>query len=182
MERFDVLDEKGALTGKICTREQAHALGLWHRTAHVWIARFPSLLLLQKRSSTKDSYPGCWDISSAGHLDAGEEPLHGAERELKEELGITAAGSRIRPIGVLRSKRVTMPRGIRFIDREFAHIFLLETDILPMLSLQREEVSEVRWFPAGECLRAASENDPAFCLMEDEVRLVCSSLGSSVHS
>ena len=182
METFDVLDENGVLTGEVCTREQAHTLGLWHRTAHVWIARPSSFLLLQKRSATKESYPGCWDISSAGHLDAGEEPLHGAVRELKEELGISVTGSRLRPVGVLRSERFSEPRGIRFIDREFAHIFLWETDSLPALCLQREEVTEVRWFPAARCLRAAGENDPAFCLIAEEVRLVCSALkrGSSV--
>ena len=176
MERFDVLDEKGAFTGEVCTREQAHTLGLWHRTAHVWIVRPPAMLLLQKRSPMKDSYPGCWDISSAGHLDAGEEPLQGAERELKEELGISVPGSLLHPIGVFRSERITMPRGTRFIDREFAHIFLLKTDIPPMLSLQREEVSEVRWFPAEMCLRAAEENDPAFCLIKEEILMVCSAL------
>ena len=173
---FDVLDEKGVLTGEVCTREQAHTLGLWHRTSHVWIARPPSMLLLQKRSPLKESYPGCWDISSAGHLDAGEEPLQGAERELKEELGISVPGSRLRPIGVLRSERITFPRGMRFIDREYAHIFLLETDILPLLSLQQEEVSGVHWFPAWQCLRAAEENDPSFCLIKEEILMVCSAM------
>ena len=177
-----MLDETGALTGEICTREQAHALGIWHGTAHVWITRPPAMLLMQKRSLLKESYPGCWDISSAGHLDEGEDPLQGAIRELEEELGISVPGSRLRPLGVLRSERITSPRGKRFIDREFAHIFLLETNSLPTLSLQREEIDEVRWFPAAQCLRAATENDPAFCLMADEVRLVCSALGSPAPS
>ena len=168
------------LTGEVCTREQAHSLGLWHRTAHVWIARPPAMLLLQKRSPMKESYPGCWDISSAGHLDAGEEPLQGAERELKEELGISVTGSPLRSIGILRYERITAPRGKRFVDREFAHVFLWETDSLPTLSLQREEVDVVRWFPAGRCLRAAEEKDPAFCLITEEVRLVCSALDGSI--
>ena len=72
---------------------------------------------MQKRSLLKESYPGCWDISSAGHLDAGEEPLQGAVRELKEELGITVPGSGLRPVGVLRSERITAPRGAPFLDR-----------------------------------------------------------------
>ena len=47
-------------------------------------------LLLQKRSKEKDSFPGCYDISSAGHISAGDEPLETALRELEEELGIKA--------------------------------------------------------------------------------------------
>ena len=35
-------------------------------------------------------YPGCYDISSAGHVQAGDEFLPSAVRELKEELGIEA--------------------------------------------------------------------------------------------
>ena len=47
-------------------------------------------LLLQKRSENKDAFPGCYDISSAGHLPAGQDYLSSALRELEEELGIKA--------------------------------------------------------------------------------------------
>ena len=47
-------------------------------------------ILLQKRSQNKDSFPGKFDTSSAGHIQAGDEPLESALRELKEELGISA--------------------------------------------------------------------------------------------
>ncbi len=171
-----MLDEWGLLTGRTCTREEAHSLGLWHRTAHVWIAGPNRTLLLQKRSPDKDAYPGCWDISSAGHLDAGEEPLPGALRELREELGLDASPEMLEMIGTVKSDRESFPRGKRFIDREFAHVFLMKVPSLPALTLQKTEVAEVKWFPAGECLRAAEENDPAFCLLPGEVRLVSSAL------
>ena len=45
-------------------------------------------LLLQKRSHDKDSFPDCYDISSAGHVPAGSSVLDSAIRELSEELGI----------------------------------------------------------------------------------------------
>lgn len=42
--------------------------GDWHRVAHVWLYVMDTKeLLLQKRCSFKDSWPGKWDISSAGH-------------------------------------------------------------------------------------------------------------------
>ena len=39
MELFDVIDSKGNLAGQIVSREKAHAEGIPHRTAHIWIVR-----------------------------------------------------------------------------------------------------------------------------------------------
>ena len=38
MEYFDVVDEVGNPTGATVSREEAHAQGTRHRTAHIWIA------------------------------------------------------------------------------------------------------------------------------------------------
>ena len=85
MELFDVIDSKGNPTGQIVSREKAHAEGIPHRTAHIWIIREKEgrvQILLQKRSQNKDSFPGKFDTSSAGHIQAGDEPLESALREL----------------------------------------------------------------------------------------------------
>ena len=94
MEYFDICDESGLLTGEIIDRETAHRDGILHRTAHVWIVRKKTQgydILLQKRSMEKDSFPGLYDTSSAGHIPTGSEPLPSAIRELKEELGIVSS-------------------------------------------------------------------------------------------
>ena len=44
----------------------------------------------KNEAKKKNSFPGCYDISSAGHISAGDEPLETALRELEEELGIKA--------------------------------------------------------------------------------------------
>ena len=80
-------------TGEVVERSVAHSKGILHRTAHVWIIRKVEgrwQVLLQKRSENKDSYPGMFDTSSAGHIPAGVEPPESALRELSEELGIFA--------------------------------------------------------------------------------------------
>jgi len=92
-EIFDIIDTQGNPTGETVTREKAHAEGIPHRTAHIWIIREKygrTEVLLQKRSMNKDSFPGKFDTSSAGHIQAGDEPLESALRELGEELGIQA--------------------------------------------------------------------------------------------
>ena len=73
-EMLDIVDENGVPTGQSVPRTTAHAEGLRHRTSHVWIVRKKNgavQVLLQMRCAAKDSYPGCYDISSAGHIPAG---------------------------------------------------------------------------------------------------------------
>ena len=96
MELLDIVDENGIPTGKTIERKIAHSEGIRHRTAHVWIIRKTdngAEVLLQKRAMGKDSFPGRYDTSSAGHIQAGDEPEESAIREMKEELGIDASVS-----------------------------------------------------------------------------------------
>jgi 8-oxo-dGTP pyrophosphatase MutT (NUDIX family) len=44
-------------------------------------------VLLQRRSRYKDTHPNLLDVSCAGHVDAGENIVECALRELREELG-----------------------------------------------------------------------------------------------
>lgn len=93
MEWLDVVDDQGNPTGETVERTKAHQKGIRHRTAHVWLMREHQgkvEILLQKRSAGKDSHPGCYDISSAGHIPAGVDWLSSARRELLEELGLKA--------------------------------------------------------------------------------------------
>lgn len=102
MEIFDIVDENGIPTGETIQRTVAHDKGIRHRTAHIWIVRNTDNgceVLLQQRSYNKDSFPGRYDTSSAGHIRAGDEPLDSALRELGEELGIKAKPAALTYIG-----------------------------------------------------------------------------------
>lgn len=82
MEWLDVVDDQGNPTGETVERTKAHQKGIRHRTAHVWLMREHQgkvEILLQKRSAGKDSHPGCYDISSAGHIPAGVDWLSSAD-------------------------------------------------------------------------------------------------------
>lgn len=46
-------------------------------------------LAMQKRSFKNDSFPGYWDFSAGGHVDKKEEWNIAAEREMREELGVS---------------------------------------------------------------------------------------------
>ena len=86
-EWFDVVDALDRPIGKE-RREVVHARKLFHRAIHVFVLDAAGRMLVQKRSSAKDSAPGLWCSSCSGHLDAGEDYIAAARRELEEELGL----------------------------------------------------------------------------------------------
>lgn len=86
-ELFDVVDaDDNAID--IEKRAVVHKKGLMHRAIHVFVFNSPGQLYLQKRSLIKDSAPGKWVSSCAGHVDSGEGYDSAALRELGEELGL----------------------------------------------------------------------------------------------
>jgi isopentenyl-diphosphate delta-isomerase type 1 len=88
-EIFPVVNEHDEVIGKI-TRSQAHRNpAIIHRAVAVLIYDAKKRLLVQKRSLTKDTCPGYWAESVAGHVGYAEEYLSVAVRETYEELGIS---------------------------------------------------------------------------------------------
>ncbi|MGH7936574.1 MAG: NUDIX domain-containing protein, partial [Chthoniobacterales bacterium] len=87
-EPFAVVDENDRVIGAE-SRAKVHGNNLRHRAVHLFIFNRGGELLLQKRSRWKDRHPRLWDSSAAGHVSAGEGYDETAERELREELGIS---------------------------------------------------------------------------------------------
>ena len=154
MEIFDIVDEKGIPTGETIERTQAHEKGVRHRTAHIWIVREQdgkAQLLLQKRSAEKDSFPGRFDTSSAGHIQAGDEPEESAIRELHEELGIRAAKEDLTFAGCFDIQYEKEFYGKMFRDNEVAFVYMYTKPVdAKKLTLQKEEVESVEWFDMEE--------------------------------
>lgn len=61
---------------------------LIHRAGYVLVFNGAGELLVQQRTTTKDIYPGYYDIAAGGVVLAGESYEDCAERELAEELGV----------------------------------------------------------------------------------------------
>ena len=117
---------------------------LVHRSVQVAIFSRSGALLLQRRSAAKRFCPGHWDLSCAGHIDAGDyagdpdtelDLLYSlaAARELREELGIEV------PLTFLDY----------FAPREGVHeehFALFYGHSEGPFELQESEVDEVAWF------------------------------------
>jgi isopentenyldiphosphate isomerase len=142
-ELLDVLDDLGRPTGEVVYKGEAHRRGLFHRCFHCWIAGQDAAgpyLLVQRRAAAKDTWPGYLDVTAAGHLQSGEEPVMGGLRELEEELGLRVDPGRLVPLGTRRIEQ-EIPQGC---DREFHDVFLLLNGTPPQdLRLQEGEVETV---------------------------------------
>jgi isopentenyldiphosphate isomerase len=149
-ERVDVLDGLGRPTGEVAWKSEAHRLGLWHRCFHCWVCGSDadgSYLLVQRRAASKDTWPGCLDVTAAGHLRSGEEPLGGGLREVEEELGLRVDPERLLPLGTRRIEQ-EIPGGC---DREFHEVFLLLDPTHPReMRLQEGEVDAVLRLRLGD--------------------------------
>ncbi len=87
-EKFYLVDKDDQVLGSI-TRDQAHSdKTKIHRCVQIVITNHLDQILLQKRSMSKDTYPGYWTLSAAGHVEYGQTYLQAAKRELFEEVGI----------------------------------------------------------------------------------------------
>ena len=69
-EMLDIVDENGVPHRSERAAHDGPCRGLRHRTSHVWIVRHKNgrvQVLFADALCRQDSYPGCYDISSAGH-------------------------------------------------------------------------------------------------------------------
>jgi 16S rRNA (adenine1518-N6/adenine1519-N6)-dimethyltransferase len=97
---LDILDESGRVSGS-AERSRVHREGLRHRAVHLVVLDGAGRrMLLQKRSSAKDTCPGMWDTSVGGHVGAGEDQLEAVLREAAEELGLRLDAEDLESAGV----------------------------------------------------------------------------------
>lgn len=171
MEYFDILDTNGELTGESKARGEVHRDGDWHKAVHIWIINSRSELLIQKRSPIKDSSPNMWDISSAGHLSAGQTNIEGALREIKEELDLDLVESDLEYLFTVKQQS-SKPDGT-YINNEFNDVYLTHLDLdESRLKLQEEEVSEVKFINFKELENLVSQGQKDIVIHEKEYKLL----------
>lgn len=146
-----LVDADDQVIGEASIRE-CRAKGLTHRIVRVMIEN-PSTgqILLQKRAPTKPLWPNCWDNSAAGHVDAGEDYLTAARRELFEELGIDTD----KLVDFQTYFTDTHEQGGHL--KRFNKVYKYETSKLPT-NIGKDEVTEVRWFSVEEARQLVSKH------------------------
>jgi len=153
-ELLEVFTNRGEPTGVAKPRAAIHLDGDWHVAFHCWVLRGRGQhVLLQQRSMSKDTFPGCWDAAAAGHWRFGESAAEAA-REIAEELGIEVDFGQLQYRGRERSAR-RMPNGL--IDRELHEVYVL-CDERPLLTFRPDpaEVMGLAAFTLSEVLELAA--------------------------
>ena len=149
-EIFDLVDEHDAVIGQL-SRKEVHRQGLRHRAVHILVFNSSGEIFLQKRSLTKDTFPGRWDSSAAGHLDCGEDYDACAIREVHEELGHKMDSA---PQRILRLTACAET------GQEFVWVYRHECD--GPFTLHPEEIEKGEWFTPAEVTRWMGERPEDF--------------------
>lgn len=92
-EIVEIVDRDNNSIGAV-SRRIMRQQGLIHRASYILVFNRSGELFLQKRTMSKDIYPGFWDLAAGGVVLAGESYEESAKRELREELGV--AGVQLR--------------------------------------------------------------------------------------
>ncbi|MGA2176034.1 MAG: NUDIX domain-containing protein [Verrucomicrobiota bacterium] len=133
-EIFDIVNERDEVIGRM-PRARVHREGRKHRSVHVLVFNARGDLFLQKRSMTKDTFPGAWDSSASGHLDSGEDYDACAVRELREEIGLILAAP---------PRRLFKIEACAATGQEFVWVYRLESE--GPFTLHPEEIERGEWF------------------------------------
>lgn len=124
------------------TRAQMRAENLHHRAVSIVVLGSDGRLLVHRRATTKDVWPGMWDIAAGGVVAAGETYDDAGRRELAEELGVLAKNWELLGNGTFVDDSVSMiGRGylvvhdgpFHFTDGEIAEVRWVDRDELAAL-------------------------------------------------
>jgi 16S rRNA (adenine1518-N6/adenine1519-N6)-dimethyltransferase len=132
-ERFPVVDKNDRIL-RDASRSKVHGNNLRHRAVHILIFNLTGEVYLQQRSRWKDLHPLKWDSSAAGHVTVAESYDETAQRELKEELGISVS---LKKIAKLSASERT--------DYEF--VWLYRGEVAGNLLPNRTEIETGGFFP-----------------------------------
>jgi len=147
-ELIEFVDEDCQSLG-ILPRGEVHALGVFHKSVHIFLFNSKGEIYLQKRGLDREEFPGLWSSSASGHIDPGEPLAYCAQRELKEELGIKVKLEEVlhvKPIPETNWECVTLFEGL--------------TDKIPKPN--PHEILEGRFFKAEEVERLLRETPEIF--------------------
>jgi isopentenyldiphosphate isomerase len=134
VELWDLYTHDRRPTGETMVRGDEVPKGRYRLLVHVCIFNTRGELLIQRRQPHKQGWSGLWDLTVGGSVIAGETTAEGAERETREEIGLSLSFQGERPA-------VSLSFRCGFDD-----FYTKVMDVDPAtLTLQESEVAEVRY-------------------------------------
>jgi 8-oxo-dGTP pyrophosphatase MutT (NUDIX family) len=146
-EWVDIVNEQNEVIAQ-SSRQQMRAERLRHRATYIVVHDGMGKILVQRRTDTKDFYPGWLDATAGGVVQSGENVLDSARREAEEELGIA---------GVPFAEH-----GLFYFEEEQCRVWgaLFSCVSHGPFALQEEEVVGVNWLTPEEITARCDEFTP----------------------
>ena len=160
-ELRDLYDINSNLTGKTYHKGETIPEGYYPMVVMVVIRNSKGEFLMQKRVESKG---GDWGVTG-GHPKSGETPIEGIITEVKEELGLDFSNENF----------IEYDSGCD--GKDCYKMYFVNKDIdLKDINIQKEELSEVKWFSIEELKHMVETKE----LNEDQIECfikVCKYLG-----
>ena len=164
MELIQIVDENGNFTGQIIDKEEAHDKNLLHNEVAAFIINDKEQVLLHKRSANKRFNPNKWALC-AGHVDAHESLENAILREIKEEVGLDISIDDLHQLG---EREFT----IRDSNSHITYFYYIRSNLNEKdFIIQKEELSEVKWFDIDEVIDMIKKNDSSIVFDEKRLKL-----------
>lgn len=169
MQEYVVLvNAKNEAIGKALKSQVHTSTTPLHRGFSVFLFNTQGLILLQKRSLTKITWPGMWSNSCCGHPGPKEQTLDAAKRRLQEELGLTSV--------ILHEVTLDYQYRVEYqgvVENEFCPLLVAFSEEMPQINTR--EIEAIRWVLWREFIaeiERAPKGYTPWCV--DEARLLSS--------
>jgi isopentenyldiphosphate isomerase len=147
-EYIDIFDENWNPTGEVLEKSEAKRQGKWRLGVGICFINPRGELLLARRSPAKKVCPGMWDVSTGGHVHAGEGIVDAAIREVREELGVDISAGQLIELTKRRSEE----------NHALQTKFLVKTDLpLGAFVFCDGEVVAVKYIPWRELAKMSEK-------------------------
>jgi len=147
-ELLTQVDENNTIIGGISRGIAHNTPGIFYRTIYILVFNDKNQVLLQKRSSTKDLYPSCWDLSVGGHVNLGDSYLETAIREIKEEVSIYATKDDLFFKGEVLVK---LPS-----SGEYFYVYEYKLKPTDKITASIEEINQIQWMSIDDIKKSMS--------------------------
>ena len=142
MEVFDLYTADREKIGRTMVRGEPTPEGFFRMVVHVCIFNTEGQMLIQQRQPFKRGWSNLWDITVGGCAVSGDNSRSAAERETREEIGLSIDLADACPTMTL------------YWEHGFDDYYVLTKDVdTASLRLQHEEVQAVRWASLEEILQ-----------------------------
>ena len=145
MEKWDLYTRKRECTGREQIRGEDIPEGLYHLVVHVWLKNHQGQYLISKRSADRPTHPLMWECPGGSVL-LGETSLHGAVREVEEEVGVRLVPENGRQVFfTVRDSAMPHLLDVWLFEEKEAECFVPDLG-----AAETKEVSEVHWMRPDE--------------------------------